>query len=418
MKDVAWRMQGGAGDPIAALAPRAIWRIRRAGGAPLDGMHVWAWCWLMQRTEGKPLPCRVEFKAADLAQYFERSSHTSALDWLKVFESVGLVGDVETERGMFGYTRLRMYDVEEVLARGELETRAADPQLELDGIDDEPAAAAVVQFTPPEKCRGDQSYPDISPPTEQAAQGFADATLPERPDVPLSLWTALTVHLGRNAEVYLGRGQARFELSESSDDPHRIYLAGQFLRDYVQRNHLPDIASAFEAAGLDLACGLTLRIDEALTEKCRGSNAHPDITPQQQPVGLVRNPSRVSNQPTNQPSAARAKAEELAPSDGPAHPLLVAAYELYQRIGDTSLWKWVAIAAVLLELDGKITPAEIDGLIAEHRDDFGAELKKLAQSRRAWPKQGALKSRLRAMGIIWKCSWERGANHPRKGHPR
>jgi hypothetical protein len=107
MKDVAWRREQAAGDPIAALAPRAIWRIRRAGGAPLDGMHVWAWCWLMERTEGKPLPCRIEFKAADLAAYYERSSHASALDWIKALKSAGLVGDVETERGMFGCSRAR-----------------------------------------------------------------------------------------------------------------------------------------------------------------------------------------------------------------------------------------------------------------------------------------------------------------------
>lgn len=405
-------------DSIGRFIPEALWKVRTAAGQPLDAIHVLAWRWLADRADRHG---RVEFCAAHLAERFNRRSHVSALSWIEALESAQIVSDVESQRGSAGFTRLRMRRVEEVAARGELATCQADPQLEL-GLEfvDEAEPTQTVPFASPSgeraadsKCHDTAQYPDICPTENALRQDVADAILPERPDVPRALWQALQVHLGaRNAEVYLG--PCRFELATSADARHRIVFPSEYLRDYLRTRYRRQLAMAFADAGLHLG-DVELPVDPSLAAatavKCRDAAQYPDISAQQ--PTLVRSSSRASNQPTNQPDAARDKPGVAAPT----HPVLVAAHELYQRIGDPTLWKWVAIAAVLLQLDGDVTPAEIDGLIASSGDDFGSALKKLARARGKWPTQGRLKSRLRASGVHWKRAWEHGLA-PAKPKPR
>ncbi len=396
-----------AGDSIAAIAPRSIWRIRRANGAPLDGMHVWAWCWLMRRTEGRLLPCLIEFKAADLAETFERRSSSSALDWIKSLESAGLVGDVETQRGMFGYTRLRMYDVDEVLGRGELATRAADPQLEIElGEGYGEPSASVVRFATPsaysEKPRSSESHPEVSHPFVAA----------DRPDDQLALWEALRVRLGENiAEVYLGL--ARFELSESADTPHRIYMSSKALRDRLRDEYMAEVAVAFADAGLPLG-GVALHVDERLAEKPRGSAGHPEVTAQRTKEGLFTSEPLLGSEVNKQTTeiAARERTEK--------HPLIADAELLFERIANPDLFPWVAIVAMLFLRDGVLTHHELEKLLEVAGDDFAGALKELVGQRRwrdpipgqsayAWPRKDPLKnfkSRLRKLGIPWQRKWE------------
>lgn len=87
--------------------------------------------------------------------------------------------------------------------------------------------------------------------------------------------------------------------------------------------------------------------------------------------------------------------------------------ELYERIGDWSLYRGVALRAVDLLARGAITRPAIDELLRARRHDFNVALRRLAG--RGWVPIGQFKSHFQAAyHVDWKRRWDRA----RKARPK
>lgn len=389
------------GDPIIRG-----W-VTRAGRV-LDAQIRDAWRWLKDRA-GDRLPAEFEFQLADLGRCFYKVSPASPHQWLETLVREGLAEIIERRQGAQGYIRLRLLDPYQI---AELRVGRVDPQAELpflaepDLVRFETSAHAQyteVSSTPQTSAHAQcaEVSPQDEAPETSAQQSCAevspyhDAAGDARP----ALLAALRTQLGaERTELWFGGCTFLFEPEPQCLAPN------EFTANWIRQHFRHQLQAAAVECGL---AGFIVLVGGAPAAEAPGparetgklQSAETSAAQQQE---LVRSSSRASNQPTNQ------RAGDSGEEGGDESQILRRAAELYARIGDPTLYRWVAIATVLLVDDGHLTTTQLDDLIEAHRYDFGETIK-VQMGPLRWPKQGSLKSRLRAQGIAWKRQWERGS---------
>ena len=400
---------GSTGHDLAGhFAPEAVrcWMTR--GGRPLDGMLILAWQWIHGAGGFPRLPSRISFQGAELGRFFGRASSATPCQWIATLEREGLLRVIEGRAGHGGRTLVELLDP---TALSELRAASADPQrpLPFEGSDDT-AGPDLLAFAPlaaePAKPHSSSGCAEVCLPPNAAkphsSACCAEVCTSDRDGAgrPADLLAAVAERVGKDrAELWLSG--ARLEVAA---DVLTLVFPSAALRDLAWRALGQDLRLAALALGFHDAAA---RVDTAAAgiSKPHSSACCAEV-PAQQPTLVNRTPTQGSiNQPTNQPKILESRKEQDEASE--RHPLLADAAEIYTRIGDPTLWRWVAIATALLAAEGIISREIIDQLIESERADFGAAIKRAAG--RHWPKQGPLKSKLAARGIRWRRSWERGA---------
>jgi hypothetical protein len=389
------------------------------GGRRLQAAPQAAYRWLAAHAER--LPSEFEFKLADLGRCFFATSSSTSSDWVSTLEGEGLLEIVKGRRGSAGGLWIRLYDVREL---AEVRRARIDPQLQLPIVEE----ADLVPFAP-NHLQSSTLYSEDGSPLDAARpgasmvesghahllsshhyseDGSACVAAGDLAQVPLALVGALSLRLGEDfVETHLGR--CRWELGTTS----KLLVPSDFQRDYLRDHWLGELRAAVADCGLP---PLELAVDPSLSGrlgKLRSSERYSEDESAQQPTLVVRSSCRASNQPTNQPNFSDQRGESGDQAVAAAvHPLLARAAALYGRIGDPTVYRWIAIATVVLVADGVVTAADVERLLAERGGDFNTAIKQLAGSR--WPKIGWFKSRLLREGIKWKRSWDRGTASERE----
>lgn len=371
----------------------------------------------------RSFPVEVEFRMNELGSYFFAGSRVQPRDWIQTLVNEGLAEVIDRRAGRNGGVRLRLFDPRQVstyrLAKGDLQRPLPNLEAEFDGgiedlgdlqTDDRPQIVnCVAPGAPPvalRKAPEAHDEPDgpvvrLSPSSDQGGNVAA-----EQPDgVPPALWAALQGNLGkRNVEVYLRA--ARFEIGTQ----HRIYFATDFMRSYVQRHHRAAIEEAFATAGLSDA--VEFLHDPTLPEKLGLADTETKLfgaQPASQSLAYGNSSGVSVSKPASRP------ADFWNLQEGPEPGVVRRARELYERIGDWSMTRGMAVRAILSVDCGRLSDGELESLVAERACDFNSAIVELCRSRAKWPHIGRDKSYLKsAYGVQWRRRWDE-PREPRKG---
>ncbi len=395
------------------VVPRAIreWRTRK--GKSLEWVAIMAWSWLYTRAGAGKLPIATPCTKRQLTEWLGRKDRKSASNAFETLKREGLAELVDSASGPHGGSLIRLLDHESLT---HLHVIRPDPQTELGFSDD---ARDGANSPAPEESLPHPARPNVanSPPTAESLPHHRPAATPQ--GLPPKLRDMIAQRIGEERfEQWLG--QTRWEANGPS---LTCFLPTEFELAHARRTLRQDVAEAATAAGFQ---DVEFSVEPAgrnVANSPAPEESLPHQSAQEQP--LVRNPTWVSNQPkqTNQQPPPHAAGSGGAATNAASQPgadasagLLRRARALYRRVKDPTLYRWIAIDAVHLVDQGKITRADIEQILKQTPEEFPRAIKELAG--KDWGFL-ACKRRLARLTppIPWRREYERSDAQPGRGPP-
>lgn len=372
------------------------------------------WIW----AEAGFRPGQVLIRMATMADERGTKSRQAAMDNLAVLQALKICPIVEGRPGRYGGTLVYVEDPFDVFQT--IKRLDAGPQNEFEFVAQLDAEAAqeisgaapdVVALGAPQfKCNpgGPQGYiidaePKCNP---EASQGYIWDF--ERGD------HALLSALLEN--VVDGIGNERFELWLDPcgfvwDRPRFNLLCPSEIHARMVRG---EFAHTIRAAGRDLVAefDLNITIEPPANLNVTLGALRVTLSAQltYQPTSSLEHSMEGSNERTNE------RTEDLISKK---NPLLLRAAEIYERLNDPTLFKWIAIALAIRVDQQTIDEGQLEALIAAYHAE-GGDIKRCCQRVRIpWTKQYATKNLMRQhYGIKWKREWDQGAEPIERRLPR
>jgi hypothetical protein len=361
------------------------WRTR--AGRVLDAQVQAAYRWIRDRADQRG---KAEFRLADLGACFFKKSSSTPHEWVKYLEAEGLIEPLKGYRGPHGYVCVRVIDAGALSA---YRVERGDPQARMEFVE-EPDTLPFEDHLSGEEATGilraSSGCTEESSGSEVAAAGA----------LPSALEQALRSLVGGpHFDEWLK--PCRWEFSSAST---QLFFPDEFRRTWVRRTFGAKVEQALAQLALPSAEWL---VDQALLNILRCSRGCTEELPPNQPTNNQQVSGSASfasrNQPTNQPAN-----DFWNEKRGECPQVVRRVAELYERIGDPTLTRGIAVHAIVLVEMGRITQADVDRLVAEASHHFNTALRALAGQRYLWI--GQLRSEVRRRwGINWPDRWD----HPR-----